>query len=50
METFLVLNGYDLNASIDEQEQIILSIASGRLHRKRFTDWVKERLVKVNKA
>jgi death-on-curing protein len=29
METFLVLNGFELDASVDEQEQIILQVASG---------------------
>ena len=29
METFLVLNGYELDADVDEQERLILEVASG---------------------
>src|SRR5687768_14026536 len=29
METFLVLNGFEIDASVDEQERIILQVASG---------------------
>jgi death on curing protein len=29
METFLILNGLEISASVDEQEQVILSLASG---------------------
>jgi death-on-curing protein len=29
MEVFLVLNGYAIDASVDDQEQIILMVASG---------------------
>lgn len=28
-ETFLILNGMEINASVDEQERIVLAIASG---------------------
>ena len=34
MEAFLVLNGYKIDASIDDQVKIILSVASGRLVEK----------------
>ena len=41
MEVFLVLNGFEINASIDEQEQIILRVASGEISREGFTDWLR---------
>jgi death on curing protein len=44
METFLVMNGMEVDASVDEQEQIILSLASGELERYAFTDWLKDHL------
>jgi death on curing protein len=44
METFLVLNGHELNASVSEQEQVILQVASGLLGRDDFTDWVRAHL------
>lgn len=33
MEVFLMLNGFDLNESVDEQERAILSVASGTMTR-----------------
>jgi death-on-curing protein len=42
METFLALNGYELEADVDEQEQIILSMAAGKLGRDAFVAWLKE--------
>jgi death-on-curing protein len=41
METFLLLNGMEINASIDEQEQIILAVASGKLGRDAFVEWLR---------
>jgi death on curing protein len=40
METFLVMNGWELAANIDDAEQTMLSLAAGRLSRERFTAWV----------
>ena len=45
METFLVMNGYEVVASIDETEQVILDVASGRLDRERLAAWLQARLV-----
>ena len=44
METFLVLNGYEVQASTDEQEEIILRLAAGELDRATFTDWLRSHL------
>jgi death-on-curing protein len=41
MEVFLVMNGVEIDASVDEQESIFLSLASGKLNREEFTDWLK---------
>jgi death-on-curing protein len=40
METFLVLNGYELSAPVDEQERVMLELAAGELPRQDFLDWV----------
>ena len=40
METFLVLNGFEINASVDEQERIILQLAASDLDRDEFTKWL----------
>lgn len=44
METFLVLNGWELVAGVDEQEQVILRLAAGSLEREEFTAWVQSHL------
>jgi death-on-curing protein len=45
METFLVLNGYELSGDVDEQEHIILSVAASEMQREEFTDWVRTHAV-----
>lgn len=45
METFLVLNDYEIEASVDEQEQVILQVASGEMGREAFTDWLRAHIV-----
>ena len=45
METFLVLNGYELRAAVDEQERIVLQVAAGDLGRPELTEWVRSRVV-----
>jgi death on curing protein len=47
MESFLVFNGYEISASVNEQESIILKLASGNLTREEFTNWVKENTRKI---
>lgn len=42
METFLVLNGHEIVVPIDEQERVILDLASGSMSREAFTDWVEK--------
>lgn len=42
METFLILNGYQINASTDEQVDVILQVAAGEMGREAFTDWLHE--------
>ena len=40
METFLILNGWELLADVDDQERVILLLAAGQLSRDEFTAWV----------
>lgn len=44
METFLVVNGYELDSSVDEQETLFLQLASGKISRDTFTDWIREHI------
>jgi death-on-curing protein len=45
MEVFLLLNGYEIDASVDEQEQVILQLAAGELDRNAFTEWLRVHVV-----
>ena len=45
METFLVLNGFEIEAPVDEQEEVILQVASGELRREVFTGWLRTHIV-----
>jgi death-on-curing protein len=47
METFLVLNNHEIEATVDEQEQIILKVASGELGRDRFTGWLRDHIIEI---
>jgi len=49
MEVFLVLNGYEIDATVDEQERVILSVASGELGRADFTNWLVARATKLGR-
>ena len=44
METFLILNGYELRADVDDAERTILQLAAGHLTRDDFGDWVTNRV------
>jgi len=41
METFLLLNGYEIDCDVDEQECVVLQLAAGDLSRNAFTEWVR---------
>jgi death-on-curing protein len=45
LETFPVLNGYEIRASVDEQEQVILGVASGEPKRDGFKAWLEAHIV-----
>ncbi|MBN3946322.1 MAG: type II toxin-antitoxin system death-on-curing family toxin [Nostoc sp. NMS7] len=45
MEVFLVLNGFEINAALDEQERVILQVASGELVRDEFSEWLQNQIV-----
>ena len=44
METFLVLNGYQIEATVEEQEDMILKVAAGKSSREVFTEWLRQHL------
>ncbi len=40
IEVFLVLNGCEIDATAEEQERVILHVASGRMGRDAFAEWL----------
>jgi death on curing protein len=48
LEAFLLLNGYELDAPVDNQEQVILEVAAGRMRRDIFAVWVEEHITPLN--
>ena len=40
METFLVMNGFELASDVDDAERVILDLAAGELSREGLLDWV----------
>jgi death-on-curing protein len=44
MEVFLMVNGYELRSSVDEQERVILDLAAGQLARDAFSEWIKQHI------
>ena len=45
METFVLLNGYEIAASVDDQEQLMLGLASGSVSREKLLRWLEQHLV-----
>ena len=50
LETFLVLNGHEIDAPVDEQERVILELAAGDLDRDGLTEWLRAHLVERKDA
>jgi death-on-curing protein len=44
IEVFLMLNGFELVASIDESERTILAVASGQWSREQLIAWVRNNI------
>ena len=45
METFLVLNGLEIRASVDEQERVVLAVASGETGREGLAEWLQQQAI-----
>ena len=44
MEVFLLVNGHELRAPVDDQERIVLDLAAGQLSRDAFLEWIKHHI------
>ena len=40
MEAFLMLNGWEIVCGVDEQEKVVLQVASGEYTREQFGEWL----------
>lgn len=49
METFLVLNGFELVADVDDGEKVILSLAASSLSREELLQWVTQHAQRLSK-
>ena len=47
METFLVMNGYELVADVDDAEKVILTLAAGDLSREELLAWVTSHIQRL---
>lgn len=45
LEITLLINGFDLSASVNDQEHVFLAVAAGETTREEFTAWVLEHTV-----
>ena len=45
MKTFLLINGFEINASVDESEETILNLAAGELSRIVLLEWIRKHIV-----
>ncbi len=46
-ETFLVFNGFTLNADVDEQERMVLALASGTFSRQELVRWIRAHVIRL---
>ena len=44
MEAFLILNGFEIVAPVDEQERLMLDLAAGDVTREQLTEWLEKHL------
>jgi len=45
METFLVLNKWELSADVDDAENVILTLAASNLTREKLVEWVSDHVL-----
>ncbi|MCA9200913.1 MAG: type II toxin-antitoxin system death-on-curing family toxin [Planctomycetales bacterium] len=48
METFLILNGHQLDADVDDAEQLFLKLAAGEVQRSELIDWITANLIEMD--
>jgi len=48
MEVFLMLNGWEIVADVDEQERLMLEVAAGSWSREQLHEWLQARVMRLN--
>jgi death on curing protein len=48
METLLILNGFEISATVEEQENLMLSLAAGEIGRPELHDWLRNHVTPRN--
>ena len=48
MEVFLVMNGFEIKASVDAQEQLMLEVAAGNRTREELTVWLEQHVHRLS--
>ena len=48
METFLILNGKEIQSSVGEQEKLMLGVAAGTVNRDQLREWLLSNSVDAN--
>ena len=49
MEVFLILNGHEIRAGVDEQEALIIGVASGEVSRESLVEWLTEHVFETDR-
>ena len=47
METFFVMNGFELASDVDDAERVILDLAAGELSREGLLEWVESHIQRL---
>ncbi len=47
METFLIMNGFEIAADIDESEQVFLRLAAGEMSREELLSWIRFHMIQA---
>jgi death on curing protein len=47
METFLLLNGFEIVGAVEEQERLVLALAAGELSREDLLTWLQSHVEEV---
>ena len=48
MEVFLVMNGMELRASVDDQERFMLALAAGEVTREALAEWLRAHVTELS--